>query len=148
MTDLSNALFAIAQRPDLGQLLRSCLDHLSFSAEARFANARFDFLERFREARHSAGKNELDRCLTQTEELHQLAVRDDLFLGRFPPPRPRELQLMADVLGQIAILSDTRLEGGPDDDDIVSAVKHLRAGWELFTDASSGVFIQTRPEAG
>ena len=148
MTDFTDDLSAIAESPDIGRLLRCCLDHCSFIAEARFAQARFDFLDRYRETRSAARKGDADLALTLAEELHRLAVRDDLFLGRFPPPRPRESQMLADVLGQLAILSDRRLDGGPEADDIREAIAQLRVAWELFTDASSGVFIQPRHEAG
>jgi hypothetical protein len=110
--------------------------------------ARFDFVRRFLETRESARRCETDRALTMAEELEGLVKRDDLFLGRFPTPKPRELQLVQDILRELGELSDDRLYGDITEEAILHAVEQVGAAWQLFTDASSGFFIQPRPEAG
>ncbi len=148
MMDLPRYLALIKSQPTVQALLQGCLDQISFVVEAAFVQARFDFVRRFVEARNAARRGETDRALTMAEELEGLVKRDDLFLGRFPTPKPRELQLVQDILRELGELSDDRLYGDITDEAIIHGVEQVSSAWQLFTDASSGFFIHPRDEAG
>lgn len=148
MSDFSEQLNRIRARPSVHDLLTACVDYLAGVIESAFAQARFDVPQRFAELRAAVGRGEIDRGLTMAEELEQLVKREDLFLGRYPAPRPRELALVRGVLHELGELSDDRLYGDIDDEQIVHATLAVQQAWQLFTDASSGFFSQGDDRAG
>ena len=140
MIDLPQRLRRLNLRPDLQDLVACCVECLRDLAEGTFAQARFNFPHRFAAMVDATRRCETERALTIAEELEGLAKRDDLFLGRYPSPMPREYRLMREVLHELGELSDDRLYGDIGRDAIRHAGEQVTRAWDRYLDASSGFF--------
>lgn len=148
MSDFLERLNRVRSRPSAQDLLGLCIEQLGFVVTTAYGQARFDFCSRFAALRDATQRCETERALTLAEELEQVAKRDDLFLGRYPVPKDRELLLVRSVLHELGELSDDRLYGAITDDAILHAVDQVKGAWQLYTDASSGFFRQDTDQAG
>jgi len=148
MSQFPARLNRIRARPSAQDLLGVCIEQLAFVITTAFGQARFDFCGRFAALRDATQRCETERALTLAEELERVAKREDLFLGRYPTPKERELHLVRSVLHELGELSDDRLYGDITEEAILHAVDQVYGAWQLYTDASSGFFRQSSDEAG
>ncbi|MDA3960354.1 MAG: hypothetical protein PF961_06165 [Planctomycetota bacterium] len=142
MNDFISELTTIRDEADWTLLLHCCIENVAPLIDERYREARFNFASTFAEIRSICKVGEAETALNRSEELHRLAKRDDLFMGRAHTPRPSEARFVVDVLAELAELSDTLLYGPVEAGEVQEACDRLIEARQRFLSASSGSYPQ------